>query len=41
MGTQLRDKQARTLIAARLMRLAEGLSGDIELVGEGVREFLI
>lgn len=39
--TGLRDKRARTIIAARLMRLAEGLPGDVEPVGEGVSELRI
>ncbi|MEJ0003462.1 MAG: type II toxin-antitoxin system RelE/ParE family toxin [Pararobbsia sp.] len=39
--SRLKDRRARTLIAARLMRLAEGLAGDIAPVGGGVSELRI
>ncbi|BBV19198.1 addiction module antitoxin RelB [Citrobacter portucalensis] len=37
----LRDRRAKTLIATRLFRLANGLSGDVKPVGEGVSEMRI
>src|SRR5690554_4512372 len=39
--SQLKDKRAKTIIASRLMRLAEGLLGDVEPVGGGVSELRI
>ena len=38
---RLRDRRVRTLIAARLLRLAEGLPGDVAPVGDGVSELWI
>ena len=38
---KLKDRRARTIIAARLMRFAEGLAGDVAPVGEGVSELRI
>lgn len=39
--SKLKDRRARTIIAARLMRLAEGLAGDVAPVGGGVSELRI
>jgi putative addiction module killer protein len=38
---RLKDRLARTLIAARLLRLAEGAAGDVAPIGEGVSELRI
>jgi len=37
----LKDRRARTIIASRLFRLANGLAGDIKPVGEGICELRI
>jgi putative addiction module killer protein len=39
--SKLKDRRAKTIIATRLMRLAEGLTGDVAPVGEGVSELRI
>lgn len=39
--TKLRDQRARALVAARLDRLAYGLAGDVQPVGDGVSELRI
>ncbi len=39
--TQLKDERARVLIASRLDRLAFGLAGDAQPVGQGVSELRI
>lgn len=38
---KLKDRRARTIIAARLDRLAEGLPGDVEPIGGGLSELRI
>jgi putative addiction module killer protein len=38
---RLKDRRARTMIAARLARMAAGLEGDVSPVGEGVSELRI
>ncbi|MBE4856423.1 MULTISPECIES: type II toxin-antitoxin system RelE/ParE family toxin [Enterobacter] len=37
----LKDRRARTIIASRLFRLANGLQGDSRPVGEGISELRI
>ena len=39
--TRLKDQRARILIASRLDRLAFGLVGDVEPVGQGISELRI
>jgi putative addiction module killer protein len=38
---KLRDQKARAIIAARLFRLVNGLSGDVSPVGQGISELRI
>lgn len=37
----LKDRRAKTIVASRLFRLANGLTGDIKQVGEGMSELRI
>lgn len=39
--TGLRDKRLRATIAARIVRLANGLAGDVTPVGDGISELRI
>lgn len=39
--SNLKDRRVRTLIAARIFRLANGLAGDTKPVGEGISELRI
>ncbi|MEW5792576.1 MAG: type II toxin-antitoxin system RelE/ParE family toxin [Pseudomonadota bacterium] len=39
--TKLRDERARAIVAARLDRLAYGMAGDVEPVGDGISELRI
>jgi putative addiction module killer protein len=38
---KLRDQRAKALIAARVFRVANGLTGDVKPVGQGVSEVRI
>lgn len=38
---KLRDQRAKAMIAARVFRLANGLSGDVKPVGSGIGELRI
>ncbi|MGY5365869.1 type II toxin-antitoxin system RelE/ParE family toxin [Enterobacter oligotrophicus] len=37
----LTDRRAKTIIASRLFRLANGLTGDVKPVGEGISELRV